>query len=355
MLLGFASVCASEIKAQTTDTVSKTKLSGYADVYYRYNFGNPKRDAVTGDRFANNYTSFTNKQNSFELNMISLKLEHSIGKVSMVADVGFGNRAQEFSYNDADTKFAIKQLFVSYSPVENLKLTIGSWATHVGYELVDPTGNRNYSMSYLFSYGPFFHTGLKAEYTAGIVGLMAGIANPTDFKSTNFDYKTAIAQISIAPSDKFKAYLNFQGGRMDDSTKNTQLDAVITGVVTEKFNIGLNGTVSWNKFKETSGAFTDAKTWSGAALYLNYDLIPAFGLTLRGEYFSDKNALKLFTAYQNGGGVFEGTLSANIKIDNLTIIPELRLDNANQNIFVNSSGAGTKSTVSSLIAAIYRF
>ena len=45
-----------------------------------------------------------------------------------------------------------------------LSLQWVSWATHVGYELVDAYLNRNYSMSYMFSYGPFFHTGIKADF-----------------------------------------------------------------------------------------------------------------------------------------------------------------------------------------------
>ena len=48
----------------------------------------------------NNFTSFTNSQNSFELGMASVRLDHSIGKVSVVADLGFGKRAEDFSYND---------------------------------------------------------------------------------------------------------------------------------------------------------------------------------------------------------------------------------------------------------------
>ena len=56
-------------------------------------------------------------------------------------------RAKEFAYTDEGITQAIKQLYVSYSPAEWLKFTAGSWATHVGYELVDPQLNRNYSMS----------------------------------------------------------------------------------------------------------------------------------------------------------------------------------------------------------------
>src|SRR5215203_697138 len=150
--------CFASAQEAPKDSVSKEevptgglKVSGYVDAYYRFNFNNPSKDLEP--QTFNNKTSFTNSQNSFELGMASVKLEHAIGKVSMVADLGFGKRAEEFSYNDANTRFALKQLFVSYSPWKNFKLTAGSWATHVGYELVDPYANRNYSMSYLFSYG----------------------------------------------------------------------------------------------------------------------------------------------------------------------------------------------------------
>ncbi len=47
-----------------------------------------------------------------ELGMASVRLDHSIGKVSVVADLGFGKRAEDFSYNDANTMLAIKQAYL---------------------------------------------------------------------------------------------------------------------------------------------------------------------------------------------------------------------------------------------------
>jgi len=67
----------------------KPVISGSADVYYRYNFYDPKSSF-------NNLTSFTNSHNSFELGMASIKLEHSIGKVGMVADISFTFTASRF-------------------------------------------------------------------------------------------------------------------------------------------------------------------------------------------------------------------------------------------------------------------
>lgn len=361
-LSSFAIVHAQDVAASNagTETAATTPVapeaeekkpnfvfSGYADVYYKFDFG---RTA------SNNRTSFTNSHNSFELGMASVKLEHSIGKVSMVADLGFGKRAEEFSYNDANTRFALKQLFVSYSPWKNFKLTAGSWATHVGYELVDPYANRNYSMSYLFSYGPFFHTGIKAETTIGKNGFMLGIANPTDFKSTSLEHKYVIGQYSTASAnDKFKAYINFLAGKPNDSTKNSQFDAVITAAVSSKFSLGLNGSVANFKSRESDGKYGSNNSWYGTALYLNYDPVSWLGATLRTEYFNDKKQLNVFGIAPKGGNVFATTLSFDFKIDNLTIIPEIRLDNASEEIFTKSSGASTKSAGNFLVAAIYKF
>jgi Putative beta-barrel porin-2, OmpL-like. bbp2 len=114
MLRKFIAMCATAIIsliacAQDSSKADAFKISGSADVYYRYNFNNPKEYPY------NNLTSFTNSHNSFELNMASIKVEHSSKKVDMVADLGFGERAEEFSYNDAGSKVAIKQLYISYS------------------------------------------------------------------------------------------------------------------------------------------------------------------------------------------------------------------------------------------------
>jgi hypothetical protein len=339
-----ALTCAS---AQDSTKVSPFKFTGSADVYYRYNVHNPTTDHY------NNYTSFTNAHNSFEIGMISLKAEHSVGKVSMVADVGFGQRAQDFSYNDDNTKFAVKQLYVTYAPSSKLKLTMGSWATHVGYEVVDAYMNRNYSMSYMFSYGPFFHTGIKGEYALSKKStLMLGITNPSDLKSASGMPKTMIGQFATATKDdKLKLYLNFQGGKVNDSSRLEQGDVVINYALAKKFGIGFNATYQARQGKVIS-KWNDQNSWWGTALYLNIDPVPWFGLTLREEYLNDEKSVLGFD-----GNILATTLSANFKIKNLVIIPEVRLDNSSYSpgIFYKHDGTPTKSTGSFILAAVYSF
>lgn len=319
-------------------------LSGSADFYIRYDFN---KDVT------NNKTSFTNSQNSFELGMASLRAEHTIGKVGMVADLAFGRRAEEFSYNDANTMFATKQLYITYQATSKLKLTAGSWATHVGYELVDAYANKNYSMSYMFSYGPFFHTGIKAEYAVGAKSvLMIGLANPTDLKSATGLNKFVIGQFATATkNDKLKVYLNYQGGNADGDTRLSQIDAVVTYAATSKLNVGVNVT-NQTLHEKTANKWGSKESWSGGAVYLGYDASSKFSLNWRNELFNDK---KMLTAAGVGGSVFASTLSGNFKIDNLTIIPELRIDNADNAIFKNATGIATKSVTSFILAATYRF
>ena len=325
----------------------KPVISGSVDVYYRYNFANAKK---VGDGVTNNFTSFTNSQNSFELGMASVRLDHTVGKVSVVADLGFGKRAEDFSYNDENTMLAIKQAYLSYQISDKLKLSAGSFATHVGYELVDPYLNRNYSMSYMFSYGPFFHTGVKAEYAAGKSGFMVSVVNPNDLKTANFSQKMIGAQYSYAASDKWKFFLNYIGGKISEGTNLQQIDAVLTGVITDNFSIGYNGTVQTQKAKDSLGKYGEADSWWGSALYFNVDPSDKFGLTLRTEYFNDKKSVLGFD-----GNIFATTLSANLKAGPLVFIPELRMENANTELFAKESGEGTKSTFTALLAAVYRF
>ncbi len=351
LFMGRLFTCFSQTaQGDTVPTNPKPVFTASADVYFRH--------SLEGGA-ANNKTSFTNSDNSFELGMASVKMEHSRRSMGMTADIGFGRRAEEFSYADDQTRFIIKQLFLNYSFKNGIKLTAGSWATHVGYELVDAYSNRNYSMSYLFSYGPFFHTGLKAEKSFGKTGLMLGIANPTDLKSaTGFGgSKYAIGQISTATDDgKTKIWLNFQGGKSSDSTRVGQLDAVVTTAIGSKFNLGLNG--STFVFQSRSGAengFGDAKNWWAAAAYLNADPFAWLGLTLRTEYFSDRDQLNVFGAQPSGGGVFANTLSANFKKESLTVIPEIRFEKASDPLFFDGDGAATDASFSFLLAAFYKF
>src|SRR5690349_2205329 len=207
--------------AQDTTKKGALIITGSLDAYYRYNFHNAKDSGLT-----NNYTSFTNSQNSFELGMASIKADYAIGKVDGVIELGFGRRAEEVSYNDEGAMAAIKQAYVSFAASDKVKFSMGKWATHVGYELLDAYLNRNYSMDYMFSYGPFFHTGLKMDVTASKnFAFMVGVANPNDMTTASFSKKFVLGQVHFTSTNaKVNAYVNYVGGKDASNASTNQVD-----------------------------------------------------------------------------------------------------------------------------------
>jgi hypothetical protein len=326
---------------------SNWTFTGFVDGYFRSDFN---------QNISNNRTSFTNSNNKLALGMVSAKVDYAYKKFSFTADLGAGKRAEEFAYNDKGVFSYVKQLYASYAPTDWLKLTAGTWATHVGYELVDPYANRNYSMSYMFSYGPFLHTGVKADFTFGTTGFMIGVANPTDYrKAPTGSKKYTILQWSQAINEDVKLYLNYVGGqRPSDSAKTKQIDLVVTAKINDEFGIGFNGTINSIKFQTNNNYAEAASSWSGAAVYLNYDPVEKLGLTLRTEVFNDKNQLAALGSALSGTSILANTLSANIKLGKFTIIPELRHETAGKNIYFSKNGASKSSDVSFLIGAYFK-
>ena len=328
----------STISAQEA-TPTSTLFAGSVDMYYKYDFSG----------FDNSKTSFTKSHDSFELGMASVEASHKYGKAAVFVDLGFGNRAKEFSYNDPTSTFMVKQLFVTYDFSPNFKVTAGSFGTHIGYELLDAVDNKNYSMSYAFTNGPFFNTGVKAQYTKGKFSFMAGITNPTDFKSATASgshQKTIIGQIAYTV-DSGSAYFNFTSGSSNpvSPSNKTQFDFVGTKKISDKFSLGVNGTFAMITDDVTSDNDT---SWFSVVGYASYSIKKNWSLAYRAEYFDDKeNYLGV------GASVVANTLSLNYKEGNFTFIPEFRFESASKNIF--SDGLPTKTCAFALLATTYSF
>jgi hypothetical protein len=331
--------------AQESTAVPATTFAGSADAYYKYDFSG----------IDNSLTSFTNSHNSFELGMASIEASHKRGKASVFVDLGFGNRASQFTYNDEATTFMIKQLNFTYEFTDKFKVIIGSFGTHIGYELLDAVDNKNYSMSYAFTYGPFFNTGIKAQYTSGKISFMAGVTNPTDFKTAleaDSSQKTFIGQFGYL-GDTGSLYVNATSGSSNPSSveNKTQFDVVATKKLSDTFSLGFNGTYALTNHDIDSNL--DGK-WFSLLGYATVALKDNLSLAYRIEYLGAKDATAALGSLA-GTSVLGNTLSLNFKSGNLTVIPEFRLDKASEDIFTNSSAAPKGITAYALLATTYSF
>ncbi len=315
-------------------------ISGFVDLYYAYSFtDNPLS------------TSFTENVNSFSLGMANVVLSKE-GKVGFVADLAVGPRAEVANGFAGTTLAAIKQLYVTYSPIDWLTFSVGNYGTHVGYEVIDAPANVNYSTSYMFSNGPFYHTGIKADISFGeTFGAMIGLFDDTDSKLDLVPGKHLGLQLSYA-GEKAEVYLNYIGGQdqesndVDPEIKSHQIDITATLQASDKLGLGLNATSKTNVIEEA-----DNTTWYGAALYSNYAFSEGFTLGFRTEYIGDGDGLILGNI---DGSVTSFTLSGNIKSGELILIPEFRIDLASEDAFEDGDGF-TKSLPVLLLGMVYSF
>src|SRR5579863_3676840 len=172
-------------------------FSGSVDTYWKYDFSG----------HANIPTSFASDQNSVSIGMIDLGVKKKVGKASFVGELSFGPRNDQ---SIPTSGYHIQNLYVSYDVTDKFNLTAGYMSTFIGYEVISPASNFNYSTSYLFTNGPFQNAGFKATYTfSPAVSLMAGI-----FKDYWNVYQKAGkvntfgAQLTVIPVKNWTAYLN---------------------------------------------------------------------------------------------------------------------------------------------------
>jgi hypothetical protein len=341
MVLFLSFINTGNSQSDSTKLKSSIAFSGHTDAYWGTVLNSSKK-------YATNYTSFTNSIQQLQLGMVSGKLDFTKGDFFAAIDLGFGKRAKEFSYNDEGIASNLKQAYIAYNVSERLKVSAGKWATHIGYELLDAPLNRNYSMSYGFSYGPFFHTGLKADIAINSTsGFMIGWANPTDNLNAVGPYKVLIGQYNAKLfKGKTSLYLNYQGGKTGITSNYNQWDLVLINALNDQLAINFDGTIFMSKTEDKKN------NWKSNACYINYDPIKKIGLSYRAEFFYDKYAL---TAGAFATNIFTNTLSLNYKSNKFILIPELRFENAKAPIYVNKLGDPTNKSASFILAAMYTF
>ena len=370
LLIALVFVCGSTLYAQDSEQVIESEkgnlaISGYVDAYYQYNFNDPESGVNKGRVFDLHH-------NQFSLGLVQAMFTYTKGRLTGVADLTVGPNADLANFGNEGTARLIKQAYISYAISDKVGFTVGQYGTHIGYELIDAPLNFNYSLSYLFGNGPFYHTGAKFDFALSeSVGLMVGVVNGWDALVDYNEKKSITAQFSVAPSDEFSLYLNWIGGDEYDvrspagnsffgSTEDSftsLFDLTTSYQASDAFLIGLNA--AYGSFK--SGAdtpvdgdpYSDDVTWGGAALYLNYATSETFALGFRGEYFSDPDGVR----YSGPLEVTAFTFTGDIKLadGSFMIKPEIRMDFAKDEFFEKGDDDTSKSQVTAGAAFIYAF
>ena len=324
----FASTVTFAQEDATTEVAAEEptfSLSGSIDTYYR------SSEYAPG-------TSFGNLP-GFALGMANVIVSYEGEKSGFVADFVFGPRGTDAVFNSTGSSNIVNQLYAYYNVSDSFTLTLGNFNTFLGYEVISPVANFNYTTSYMFSYGPFSHTGIKADIAVNDnTSIMLGVLNTTDMTESQplgEDYMIG-AQLGL-----FGQYINYLGG---GTAGVSQIDFTGGFNITDSLYLGLNA---------TSYSDDNDVEFSGIALYPQYSFSDSFALGARYEAFSE-DGLGAIGSVSGEGDNTSFTITGSYTSGNMIIKPELRLDTASGQFYTNADGA-TDSLSTFIVAAIYSF
>ncbi len=364
-----------------TQIFRNTEISGFIDAYYGFNNNRPANTTNPQDIFAGNlFRNFDAKHNQMNLNMVKLVVasapttEQRLGyrfdftwgqgaDLVHLTEPGANTvRPGQFINYDPSPNFLrnVQQAYFSYlAPIgKGLQIDVGKFTTHSGYELIESKDNWNYSRSFIFTLGPFYHFGTKATYAFNDkVSVMGGITNGWNNVVDNNGYKTFIAQVVWKPTKTLTLIQNYTGGpeepnnvlsgdanpmRQNKRYRNL-FDTVMTWNLHPKVDVAANYIYGFDSYRDIFAVNpVDAGNpnlvplkkinWTGVAGYARFKFTDNFSMSPRFEYFYDRDGAFYLTGIRKNE-LKEFTLTSDYTKSGFTFRAEYRRDFSNQAIF----------------------
>ena len=317
---------------------------------------------------------FDTEPNSFNVHQAALIVDYQPkeGFGGLVALTAGRDARVIASLGESTSNFDVTQAFAQYAHGP-LTIIAGKFVTLAGAEVINSTQDTNYSRSILFGYAiPFTHTGARLTYAASDqVSVIVGVNNGWDQLQDANKQKTGELGISFTPNKVFSLAAQGYSGveQLSGGTfigagthgLRRLIDAVGTYNATSQLTFILN--VDWGQQENVTslvnGTSITAK-WDGAAAYANYQVNDQWRLSVRAEYFDDKDGYRT--------GVIqkwkEATLTlAYLPTKFIEIRGEVRGDKSDSNAFVKDTsffsgtpGAGVTDNQASIgLEAVYKF
>ena len=319
--------------AQDSTKTNPLTFSGYLDIYYSYDFGNPSNHERPG--FFYSY----NRHNELNLNLgfgkINYNTENIRGNFALMA----GTYAQ---YNLAGEQALLRNVFeanlgIKVSKKKNIWLDAGILPSHIGFESAIGKDCWNLTRSMLADNSPYFETGLKLGYTSkneklyfaamylnGWQRIQRVQGNQTPAFGTQLTYKPK-PDITL----NWSTYIG-----------NEQPDTVGTlwryfnnfyahMLLTKKFGLIAGFDIGTQQKRDSSKTPDGMSVWYSPVLILQYRPTAKIRVAARAEYYSDIDGVIIPTGTING---FQ-TIGVSLNLDYL----------ASENMMFRIEGRGLNS------------
>ena len=271
---------------------------GYLSLSYTYNTNDPIPRI-------NQFRVFDFNDNDPQLDVAQLVIQHPVSepgqfgfRYNMIAGSGVPEVTAAYGMFRSTTTgiahhFDIPELYISYViPLKKgLRLDLGKFVTHLGYEVIGGYDgyNDNFSRGFIFGYGlPFTHTGLKLSYPfSARISAALLVTNGCDAVTRMNGGVTFGGQVAVVTSKNTTLTFNFLHGPErphNDHDQRSLYEIVGTWKVSARLSLAFDGLYADEDHAATDGS--DA-IWKGVAGYSKFNFTKAFSMAFRGEVFAD--------------------------------------------------------------------
>ena len=350
ILLPVILLTANIASAQIDTLKPNLSFTGYAEVYYSYDFSNP------GNHERPSFFYNFNRHNEVNLNLGFINASYTSKNVRANFGLMVGTWVQ---YNSSAEQSLLKNVWqanvgVKLSRKKNLWLDGGIFPSHIGFE--SPVGKSCDALTrcIMGDNTPSYESGIKIGYSSDnskwflsalVINGWQRIARVDGNNTPAFG-----TQITFTPNGKVTFnYSTFIGNDKPDTVAQMRYyhDLYALFNLTDKFRITLGFDYCMEQKSKGSNSYNMLYS---PALIFRYQCFKKLAIAVRGEYYSDENGIIIVTGTQNGFQTFGYSLNLDYAIrDNVLWRIEGRgltskdkifsLDNNpdNQNYFVTTS------------------
>ena len=330
-----------------SNVVKGISLSGFVDTSYNYNFSSPENHTNVA-RF------FDHNANEFNINTVGLSLQKTVSpenRVGFRTDLYFGSDAEligSVGLGSTTDEFDLSQAYGEIlMPTSNLiqglndiDLKVGKFYTIVGAEAVASKDAWNTSRGLIFSYSqPTSHTGLLGNYVfTNSWDFSLGVVNGWDIVDDNNTAKTVLTHfgfnnIFLPHESSLTIALNGISG--PEATNNNHSYRHLADIVATYKTPWKPLTLMYNfdyGHEDDFIAQDSHANWYGHAGFARVDINDQWSIAGRGEYFNDKDGVRIVSGTRARYWELTGTLEYRPWKDLITRL-EYRYDDADQDVF----------------------
>ncbi|HAF35237.1 MULTISPECIES: porin [Sphingobacterium] len=289
-------------------------ISGYAEVYYQHDFGNPKNNSRPGFVYSHN------RNNEVSLNLGLIKAAYETERTR--ANLGFGVGSYMNS-NYAAEPGVLKNIYeanvgIKLSKGQNLWLDAGILPSHIGFESAIGADCYTLTRSMMADNSPYFETGARLSYgtSNGKWNMSVLILNGWQ-RVQRVDGNSTPAfghQLTFRPSEKVTLNSSsFIGNDFPDSERKMRYFHNLYGQfqLSDKFAFVAGFDIGFQQKAKGSGSYN---RWYTPAIIAKYTPSSKVSIAARGEYYQDKNGVIISSGTDNGFQTFGASLNVDYQV-----------------------------------------